>query len=694
MKDVKNNDHTNSPNCKDKTKVVCSNTENNNSGSVNRFKNKTSSSDNAQEDKLNTPEIDCSTLIGTTIKNRYIIESILGYGGLCDVYLAKDKLLESSGSNSPYVALKILQREFATQPETARMLIREAQQTQRLSHPNIVRMFDFGVDGEQYFLVMEHIDGETLEDLIQRSRPNGLKFNAALSILNQVFDAISYSHSLGIVHADLKPSNIILTSDGIAKILDFGVSKTHKIKQDQYAAKLNSDNKLMLGYTPNYASLNLLSGKGPTLGDDIFALICITYELLSCKHPYARTPVDEALRNKVRVRKPVNLPMTKWPLLESVLTIGLVKNDLNVNRLKQKLNQRIWTLISGIAAGLLLTTSTGFIYYQQNIKIERLKTEISSKNNLIYSSELLLNTPPEDSRAIIDSQDDLHPVLRAGLLHLHKPFILKAFESQIDDVLNSQATLYPDYHEIESILLKAKHYYPDSHKIEVLALDIHSSKQSTLLSISKRINSHLEKAHYTKSEDDKSVYELKDELDQIHQGYPFVPSSLANEVFGNHLSLAVKNRDAAALVTLIKAGNTFFPNVEVHKANLAKSNSMKDAILEMKLYDGAVNSSNPLTFPVNAARTLFQEEFDILHSRLEQAKTTTQLDRLVSDIEEFSDNFPLGFEDINDLRFKTADKYLKFSDILLNKRKASSARNAIQKANDLMRQIEQASTQT
>lgn len=103
-----------------------------------------------------------SNLIGQTVKNRYEIESILGHGGLCDVYLAKDKILESSGSESPYVALKVLQKEFASQPETARMLIREAQQTQRLSHPNVIRVFDFGVDGDIYFLVMEYIDGENV----------------------------------------------------------------------------------------------------------------------------------------------------------------------------------------------------------------------------------------------------------------------------------------------------------------------------------------------------------------------------------------------------------------------------------------------------------------------------------------------------------------------------------------------------
>lgn len=134
---------------------------------VNKKKNNKDDSLNNNKDVIN------ESLIGATVKNRYEIESVIGHGGLCDVYLAKDRILESSGSETPYVALKILQKEFASQPETARMLIREAQQTQRLSHPNIIRVFDFGVDGEIYFLVMEYINGETLESLIQRSRPHG-----------------------------------------------------------------------------------------------------------------------------------------------------------------------------------------------------------------------------------------------------------------------------------------------------------------------------------------------------------------------------------------------------------------------------------------------------------------------------------------------------------------------------------------
>lgn len=628
------------------------------------------------------------TLLGATIKNRYEIESLIGHGGLCDVFLAKDKILESSGSDTPYVALKVLQNEYASQPETARMLIREAQQTQKLSHPNIIRVYDFGVDGDIYFLVMEYVDGETLEGIIQRSRPDGLRYNSALSILNQTLDALSYAHSLGVVHADLKPANVILTSEGKVKLLDFGVSKTQQLKHDQYAAKRKSKDTDTLGYTPNYASLDILSGKEPKFSDDLFAFFCITFELLSCKHPYGRTPVDEALKKGIKVRKPTNLPFSKWSLFGNAFATGTVPQGLNCVDIKARLNRNRWPLYSGIAASVALLAALGMFYQQQQGTISKLNLALAEKEQTIELAEQLLNTLPEDTKALIDDKQGLHPVIEAGFLRLYKPHLLGEFESKIDDVLNSDVTTYPNYDQIESILQQAKVYYPDSHKIEVLALDIQSSKHSTLLSIARQINSHLEKSVYAQVEGEKSIYDLKKELQEIHQEYPFTPSSLASEVFGQHLNDALQLRDAAALVTLIKVGNTFFSESEEHQENLAFSNAMKDAVLEMKLYETAKDSTTPLAFPSDAARLLYQEEFEGLHYRLKQARTTVNLDKLVKDIDVFAENFPPGFQDINDLRFQTADKYLQFSDILLNKRKSKSARRAMKKANELLKRLE------
>lgn len=131
-------------------------------------------------------------------------------------------------------------------------------------------------------------------------------------------------------------------------------------------------------------------------------------------------------------------------------------------------------------------------YQQQQDTISKLNLALAEKDQTIELAEQLLNTLPEDTKALIDNKQGLHPVIEAGFLRLYKPHLLGEFESKIDDVLNSDVTTYPNYDQIESILQQAKVYYPDSHKIEVLALDIQSSKHSTLLSIARQINSHLE----------------------------------------------------------------------------------------------------------------------------------------------------------------------------------------------------------
>ncbi|KXI21214.1 protein kinase domain-containing protein [Photobacterium sanguinicancri] len=132
------------------------------------------------------PTNESNDLINTVIKGRYRIESRIGNGGMCNVYRATDLLLEAAGVANPFVAIKALQNEFINQPDAAKVLIHEAQTTQKLSHPNIIRVYDFGIDKKVYYIVMEYLDGETLDVVIQRSRPHGLPYKRAIPLLDQM----------------------------------------------------------------------------------------------------------------------------------------------------------------------------------------------------------------------------------------------------------------------------------------------------------------------------------------------------------------------------------------------------------------------------------------------------------------------------------------------------------------------------
>ncbi|MCG3761976.1 serine/threonine protein kinase [Vibrio cincinnatiensis] len=647
----------------------------------NDFKNQTT-------EKNSNDLVEHSTLTpGHVVKGRYIIDALIGHGGLCDVYRAKDKVLESSGAHNPYVALKILQSEYIDQPETARMLIREAQHTQTLSHPNIIRVFDFGVDNKTYFIVMEYLDGETVEQLIQRSRPSGLPFHKAKIIFNQILDALIYAHSLDIVHADLKPANIMIESNGNVKILDFGVSKMEKLKQDQYAAKRKSDDNSVMGYTPNYASLNILAGNKPTREDDLFAFACIAYELVSCKHPYNRTTADIALKKALNLTKPASLPFLAWQPLKRILSCSKSSTPLSAKELKQRLNHTITPKFAvAISATLWLTTVVLLVnHYDHKLSTANHTTE-QLATQLNYQ-QALLEASPEHVLTLTHTEN-LQPIVRDGLLRYHQVALLSYFETQIDEILNANEMEYPDYNKVESVLKNAATYYPDSHRLEILNIDIRSSKRSTLLTIERQINSALEKAHYTSLEGEKSVTELYENLSAIHTDYPFEPSSLASEVFGKNLKQALAQRDALSLNTLINIGNTFFTSSERHKEDLSISNQMRDAIEEMSAYLTEQENGNVLDYPYAAARVLYKNELESLYRRIRNASTLNALDKLVIDIDKLATELPSDFSDISDLRFQASDKYLKLSDILLKNREAVNARRAIQKANALLRQID------
>ncbi|EMQ2877967.1 serine/threonine protein kinase [Vibrio navarrensis] len=651
--------------------------------SVNISKDNTESRSHSQ----NNPMANSTLPAGHVVKSRYVIEALIGHGGLCDVYRAKDKVLESSGASNPYVALKVLQNEYVDQPETARMLIREAQHTQTLSHPNIIRVFDFGVDNRTYFIVMEYLDGETVEQLIQRSRPSGLPLQKAKVIFNQILDALIYAHSVDIVHADLKPANIMIESTGRVKILDFGVSKTERIKQDQYSAKRKTDDHAVVGYTPNYASINILAGNKPKREDDLFAFACIAYELVSCKHPYNRTTADLALKQALSLTKPPSLPWYAWRPLKEILSLSTRQSSMSASELKRRLNQTLTPKLT-VAALILLTfsiTVSMFKHYEnQHATLESVAAEQAKEMSHLRD---LLDTPFDQVLPLLNS-GELPPVVRAGLLRYHQNALLGDFERQIDEILNASNSEYPDYDKVESVLKNAAIYYPDSHRLELLNLDIKSSKRSTLLSIERQINSGLERAQYVAEDGEKSLINLYDDLNSIHTGYPFVPSSLASEVFGDHLKRALNQRDAIALQTLITIGNTFFASFEEHKQRLAASNSMKDAIEQMSAYLVARENGEELDYPQDAARVLYKNDFDGLYLRLEKASTINNLDRLVVEIDKLASELPANFNDIAELRFQTANKYLQFSDILLKKRQANNARSAMKKANELLQQID------
>src|SRR3989337_2886758 len=151
-------------------------------------------------------------MLGTMLKDRYRIEAKLGEGGMGVVYKAHDTLLDRP------VAIKTLSPHLLSE-EGLKRLLREAQSAAKLTHPNIVAIYDVIEDRDARVIVMEYVAGRTLREVIP------LPWREAVEVVNQVCRALAYAHAQGVVHRDIKPENIIITSNGTAKVMDFGLSR-------------------------------------------------------------------------------------------------------------------------------------------------------------------------------------------------------------------------------------------------------------------------------------------------------------------------------------------------------------------------------------------------------------------------------------------------------------------------------------
>jgi serine/threonine protein kinase len=252
--------------------------------------------------------------VGRVLRDRYEIEQFLGTGGKGSVFKARDRYRSSLPASLQYVAIKLLHELPGTQEETVEALRRELQSAQTLSHPNIVKVYDVDKDGDIDFFTMELLEGELLSDLMRRFQPLPISRPHAWSIVRQIAAGLEHAHARKIVHADLKPQNILITNSGEVRILDFGSSYPFATERQADAIWRRSS------ATPAYACCELLEGRIPDPRDDLYSLACITYELLTGAHPFQRRRANEARDFGVVPARPASLSRRQWQTLAKGLS--------------------------------------------------------------------------------------------------------------------------------------------------------------------------------------------------------------------------------------------------------------------------------------------------------------------------------------------------------------------------------------
>jgi serine/threonine-protein kinase len=207
---------------------------------------------------------------GDKINDRYQIIKTIGEGGMANVYLAIDTILNRQ------VAVKILRGDLATDEKFVRRFQREALSASKLSHPNIVEMYDVGEDNGMYYIVMEYIDGKTLKNLIKKR--GALTLPEVIDIMTQLTSGLMCAHDSYIIHRDIKPQNVLILEDGRVKITDFGIAMALNSNE------LTQTNSVM--GSVHYLPPEQANGSGSTIKSDIYSLGILMYELLTGKLPF------------------------------------------------------------------------------------------------------------------------------------------------------------------------------------------------------------------------------------------------------------------------------------------------------------------------------------------------------------------------------------------------------------------------
>lgn len=243
---------------------------------------------------------------------RYEILEKIGEGGMAIVYKAKDRLLNR------YVAIKILRPEFTKDDQFIENFRKESQAAAGLSHPNIVNVYDVGKEGNINFIVMELIDGKPLSQLIEEK--GKLNYKEAINITRQVASALSLAHKNQIIHRDVKPHNILITSSGTAKLADFGIARAVS------RASIEEGNDKIMG-SVHYFSPEQARGAYVDERSDIYSLGIVLYEMLTGKVPFdGDNPISIAL---MHINDPIPPVKGIPPQLEKVIEKATDKYQSN-----------------------------------------------------------------------------------------------------------------------------------------------------------------------------------------------------------------------------------------------------------------------------------------------------------------------------------------------------------------------------
>jgi serine/threonine protein kinase len=275
--------------------------------------------------------------VGDVLRQRYELVGVLGKGGMGTVFEAIDRFRVEGAEASTRLAIKVLHSVVLDRPELFDELRSEFQHLQSLSHPNIVRVHEFDRDGDTAFFTMELLHGVPLSAVLGARKNGALPREHALALMRDIGAAVAHAHSRNVVHGDLNPQNIFVTEGGDVRVLDFGAS--HKRKHSPWVSDFE-DSQQQPAATPAFGSCQLLEGETADVRDDVFSFACVSYMLLTGKHPFQSRTAIEARTAGLRPKRPENLSTGQWRALQAGLAFERNARPADVEAWLRAMNLR------------------------------------------------------------------------------------------------------------------------------------------------------------------------------------------------------------------------------------------------------------------------------------------------------------------------------------------------------------------
>ncbi len=503
----------------------------------------------------------------SVINKRFVLKEVLGVGGMGKVYKALDLRKQEAHDKNPFIAIKLLNDEFREHPESLIALQREARKSQQLSHPNIVNVHDFDRDGDVVFMTMELLRGRPLDQVIAEDYPHGVPESEATPIINAVANAVLYAHQHGIIHSDLKPSNVFITDDNIAKIFDFGIARachlSHGQSEDHNSNKTLFDPTELGALTPTYASLEMLEGKSPEPHDDIYSIACVFYELLTGNHPYKRLPADKAKEKKLKVKQISAFGQSQHKEKSKALLKALeIEGENRYSNIEQFLKSYNYRKKSRKPAYFSILTSLIFlliVFFPQIME----QYEFSKQTRFIervlsIKSEL----KDEDLRSIRTHISLLHGSTKAHVLKSIKNKWLSLVEVKVDSLYTDNTE--NQYHKIDELLLISQSYYSDSAQVARLFELFEKQKFVQLNQLNSHFNELIETLQFSEltsdSVEQEQIFEIVSSIKQIDIAHPLIQDQRLLLIYQDNVERFFSELKTEEAKSLLAKARVIFPN--------------------------------------------------------------------------------------------------------------------------------------